>query len=158
MKLKRIMVPLDGSMLAEPAMWTALDLAERSGATIVLLRVAVAYPKPGIDLVVAQLAAVREAEEYLAAAARRLRASGFQRVETHVWNGHAAAAVVEAATAQRADMIVMTTHGRSGLGRLIIGSVAESELRGTRVPLLIVRAESAPVDAPTGAASARTTA
>ena len=158
MKLERIMVPLDGSTLAEAAMWTARDLAGRSEATIVLLRVAVAYPKPGTDLVVAQLAAVREAEEYLAAAARSLRASGFERVETHVWNGPPAAAVMEAAKAQRADMIVMTTHGRSGFGRLILGSVAESVLRGTRVPVLIVREASAPIDIPAGPMSARTTA
>jgi nucleotide-binding universal stress UspA family protein len=158
MKQKRIMVPLDGSTLAETAMWTALDLAERSGATIVLLRVAVAYPKPGTDLVAAQLAAVREADQYLAAATRRLRASGFERIESHVWNGSPAAAVVEAAKAQRADMIVMTTHGRSGFGRLILGSVAESVLRGTRVPVLIVREASAPIDIPAGVMSARTTA
>ena len=52
-------------------------------------------------------------------------------------------------------MIVMSTHGRTGLGRLILGSVAESVLRGTTVPILIVRAGSAPVDVPRGAEPAR---
>ena len=155
MKLDRILVPLDGSILAETAMWTALDLAEKNGATISLLRAAVAHALPGSDTVEAQVIAVREAEEYLASAARRLKARGFERVETHVWYGQPAAAVVEAANVQKADMIVMSTHGRSGLGRLILGSVAESVLRGTTVPILIVRADNAPVVVPTGAASTR---
>jgi nucleotide-binding universal stress UspA family protein len=148
MKLDKRLVALDGSTLAETAMWTALDLAETSGASISLLRAAEAYPRLGGDPVVAQIMALREAEEYLAAVVRRLEYRGFRRVETHVWYGSAAAAIVEAATVQKADMIVMSTHGRTGLGRLILGSVAESVLRGTTVPILIVRADSVPVDVP----------
>jgi nucleotide-binding universal stress UspA family protein len=72
-----------------------------------------------------------------------------------VWYGPAAAAIVEAAAAQKADMIVMCTHGRTGLGRLVLGSVAESVLRGTTIPILIVRADSAPLEIPRGAESAR---
>ena len=49
----------------------------------------------------------------------------------------------------------MSTHGRSGLGRIIFGSVAESVLRGTRVPILLVRPPSAPVEAPAGQDEAR---
>jgi len=136
-------------------MWTALDLAKKNGASISLLRAAEAYALPGADTVEAQVMAVREAEEYLAAAVRRLEDRGFRRVETHVWYGPAAAAIVEAATVQKADMIVMSTHGRTGLGRMILGSVAESVLRGTTVPILIVRADSAPVDVPSGAEPAQ---
>ena len=69
--------------------------------------------------------------------------------------GPPAAAIVEAAETQKADLIVMSTHGRSGLGRLILGSVAESVLRGTRKRILIVRADSAPVEPQWGAAPAR---
>ncbi len=155
MKLDKILVPLDGSTLAEAAMWTALDLAEKNGASISLLRAAEAYALPGADTVEAQVMAIREAEEYLAAVVRRLEDRGFRRVESHVWYGPAAAAIVEAATVQKADMIVMSTHGRTGLGRLILGSVAESVLRGTTVPILIVRADSAPVDVPRGAEPAQ---
>jgi hypothetical protein len=50
---------------------------------------------------------------------------------------------------------VMTTHGRGGLGRLILGSVAESVLRGTTTPILLLRAPAAPVEAPEGAGQAR---
>ena len=155
MKLDKILIPLDGSTLAEAAMWTALDLAKKNGASISLLRAAEAYALPGADTVEAQVMAVREAEEYLAAVTRRLEDRGFRRVETHVWYGAAAAAIVEAASVQKADMMVMSTHGRTGLGRLILGSVAESVLRGTTVPILIVHADSAPVDVPRGAEPAQ---
>ena len=154
MKLDKIMVPMDGSMLAEAALSTACDLAARDGATISLLRAAEAMPRPGADAVEAQATAVREAEEYLAAVVRRLADKGIKRVEPHVWYGPAAAAIVEAASAQKADLIVMCTHGRSGLGRLVLGSVAESVLRGTTTPILIVRADRAPLDVPRGDAQA----
>ncbi|MGH7383823.1 MAG: universal stress protein [Candidatus Rokuibacteriota bacterium] len=75
---------------------------------------------------------------------------GAGRVETHVWYGAAAPAIVEAARLQEVDLIVMSTHGRSGLGRVIFGSVAESVLRGTRVPILVVRSTGAPVQPPAG--------
>jgi nucleotide-binding universal stress UspA family protein len=112
---------------------------------------------PGADVVEAQVTAVREAEEYLAAVMRRLEDRGIRRIETHVWYGPAAAAIVEAASAQKADLIVMGTHGRSGLGRLVLGSVAESVLRGTTIPILVVRADRAPVDVPRGAGQATET-
>jgi nucleotide-binding universal stress UspA family protein len=154
LKLDKIMVPLDGSMLAEAALSTACDFAARDGATISLLRAAEAMPRLGADAVEAQVTAVMEAEEYLAAVVRRLADKGIKRVEPHVWYGPAAAAIVEAASAQKADLIVMCTHGRSGLGRLVLGSVAESVLRGTTTPILIVRADRAPLDVPRGDAQA----
>src|SRR5437773_4912092 len=157
MKLAKILVPLDGSMLAEAAMWKALDYAATDDATLSLLRAAEAYALPGADVIEAQVRAVREAEEYLAAARRRLEQRGFWRVETHVWYGPPAGAIVEAATAQKVDLIVMSTHGRSGLGRLILGSVAETVLRGTTTPILVVRNEGAPVDVVSGARPAKET-
>ena len=158
MKLDRIMVALDGSGLAEAALWSALDLAEKNGATLSLLRAVEIHALPGTDKVEAQVTAIREAEEYLAAVVRRLADRGVRRAEPHVWYGPPAAAIVEAANVQKADLIVMSTHGRSGLGRLILGSVAESVLRGTTTPILIVRADSAPLEIPRGAELARRTA
>lgn len=155
MKLDRIMVALDGSVLAEAALSNALDLAEKNGATLSLLRAAEIHALPGTDKIGAQMTAIREAEEYLAAVVRRLADRGFRRAETHVWYGPPAAAIVEAAAAQKVDLIVMSTHGRSGLGRLILGSVTESVLRGTATPILIVRADSAPLEVPRGAELAR---
>jgi len=153
MKFDKILVPLDGSVLAEAALWRAVEIA--NGGTLSLLRAAEAHTLPGADPVDAQVDVVREAEEYLASVARRLADRGLKKVETHVWYGPAAAAIVEAAETQKADLIVMSTHGRSGLGRLILGSVAESVLRGTRKRILIVRADSAPVEPQWGAAPAR---
>jgi nucleotide-binding universal stress UspA family protein len=150
-KLDKILVPLDGSMLAEAALSTACDFAAREGGTISLLRAAEAMTLPGANAVEAQVSAVREAEEYLAAVVKRLADKGIKRVETHVWYGAAAAAIVEAASVQKADLIVMCTHGRSGVGRLVLGSVAESVLRGTTTPILVVRADRAPLDVPRGA-------
>jgi nucleotide-binding universal stress UspA family protein len=153
MKFDKVLVPLDGSTLAEAALWKAAEMAD--GGTVSLLRAAEAHTLPGADPVDAQVTAVREAEEYLASAAKRLRATGVKNVETHVWYGPPASAIVEAAQAQKADLIVMSTHGRSGLGRLVLGSVAESVLRGTRAPILVVRAESAPVEPLQGAKPAK---
>ncbi len=153
MKLDKILVPLDGSVLAEAAIWRAAEIA--NGGTLSLLRAVEAHTRLGADPIEAQVAAVKEAEEYLASVARRLADRGMKSVEAHVWYGPAAAAIVEAAQVHKVDMIVMSTHGRSGLGRLILGSVAESVLRGTRTPILVVRADSAPVEPQRGAAPAK---
>ena len=150
MKLATILVPLDGSPLAEGALPKALELAEISGARLLLLRAVQAHSLPGVDPTDAQVKVVREAEEYLARVGDRLADLGFKKVECSAWYGSAPYAIVEAARLYKVDLIVMTTHGRSGLGRLILGSVAESVLRGTTTPILLLRAAEAPVEAPTG--------
>jgi nucleotide-binding universal stress UspA family protein len=153
MKLANILVPLDGSTLAERALAKALELVNGSSATtVVLLRAAEATTLPGADPTEAQIAAVQEAETYLEAVAQRLAAQGVQNVQTSVWYGPPAPAIIEAARVRAIDLIVMSTHGRSGLGRLILGSVAESVLRGTHTPILLLRAEEAPIEPPAGAA------
>jgi nucleotide-binding universal stress UspA family protein len=156
MKLNKILVPLDGSALAESAIAKAMDLAGAE-STFMLLRAAEAHTLPGVDPTEAQVEVVREAEEYLASVATRLREQGVTSVETSVWYGPAPSAIVEAARLRKADLIVMSTHGRSGLGRLILGSVAESVLRGATTPILLLRVPGAPVEAPWGAGQARPT-
>jgi nucleotide-binding universal stress UspA family protein len=156
MKLKKILIPLDGSALAESAISTASEVAGNE-STLMLLRAAEAHTLPGVDPTEAQVEVVREAEEYLAALAARLKEQGVARVETSVWYGPAASAIVEAARLRKADLIVMSTHGRSGLGRLILGSVAESVLRGSLTPILLLRVPGAPVEAPRGTGQARPT-
>jgi len=149
MRAKRILVPLDGSEMAEAAIAEARQLA-RSDSTLVLVRAASALSMPGTDMVDTQVYAVQEAEAYLDSLKARLEAQGVFGIETHVWYGPAGAAIVEAARFYGADVIVMSTHGRSGLGRLVFGSVAESVLRGTTLPILLVRASDAPVERPAG--------
>ena len=153
MKLETIVVPLDGSQLAEGALPPAAELAAGAGAGVILLRGAVAHARPGVDPIEAQVHVVTEAEKYLDGVADRLRALGVKDVRCSVWYGAAAPAIIEAAALNRADLIVMMTHGRSGLGRLVMGSVAESVLRGTTVPILLLRNAGAPLEAPAGTAA-----
>ncbi len=147
MKLAKVLVPLDGSALAEAALPTAIDLLEDDPtATLLLLHAAEAPTLLGRDPIEAQVRVVRQAEDYLASVAARLTGFGVKGVKTSVWYGPAAPAIVEAARVGKVDMIVMTTHGRTGLGRLVLGSVAESVLRGTQKPILLVRDGAAPID------------
>lgn len=154
MNVKTILVPLDGSTLGELALTPAIDLAREKSAKLVLLRAAEAHTTVA-DPTEAQVAVVREAEEYLAGIRTRLRDSGTTEVETSVWYGPPAEAIVEAARYRGADLIVMSSHGRSGLGRLVLGSVAETVLRATPTPILLIRAGGAPVDTPWGRPAAR---
>ena len=145
-----------GSALAEMAIAKAIDLAKDApGASVFFLRAAEA-PRLTSDQVEAQVTIVREAEEYLEAVANRVKAEGFKNVSTWVWYGPPAPAIVEAAQITNADLIVMSTHGRSGLGRLLLGSVVESVLRGTHVPILLLRPDGALVERPHGRAQAKT--
>jgi nucleotide-binding universal stress UspA family protein len=155
MKPNRILVPLDGSELAEAAIAPALEMAQAGSALLILMRAADPRILPGTDVIGAQIHAVREAEEYLSGVKEKLEKTGVKRIETHVWYGPAAPAVVEAAKVQKVDLIVMSTHGRSGFGRIIFGSVAESVLRGTRVPILLIRSSGAPVEPLAGQGEAR---
>lgn len=147
MDIKTILVPLDGSAVAEAALKPAVDLARQAGATLVLLRAAAAHTGPMGDIVDAQVEVMREAEEYLAAARARVLSAGAAGVEVSAWYGPPAEAIVEAARHRHADLIVMASHGRSGVARLVLGSVAESVLRATAVPILLIRADGAPLEA-----------
>lgn len=148
MKFDRILVPLDGSARAEAALGTALTLLrDRPAGTLLLIRAAEATSLLPGDRVDAQVSVVHEAQDYLDAVAARLRDV---KVETAVWYGAPAPAIVEAARVSRVDLVVMSTHGRSGLGRLVLGSVAESVLRNTHTPILLVRAGAAPMEPPLG--------
>jgi len=156
MKAERILVPLDGSPLAEVALPKAVELLSAGpGATLILLRAAEARTLPGIDPIEAQMAVIQEAESYLDAVADRLREQGVSEVVTSAWYSSAAKAIVEAAYVRRVDVIVMSTHGRSGLPRALHGSVAESVLRATRTPILLVSAGGAVEVGPHGGTTTR---
>jgi len=147
MNVKTVLVPLDGSLLAERALKPALEIAREKDAKLVLLRAAEAHTTVA-DPTEAQVAVVREAEDYLARVRCGLLDAGVPVVEMAVWYGRPAEAIVEAARYRAADLIVMSSHGRSGLGRLVLGSVAESVLRATRTPILLIRPGEAPIDTP----------
>ena len=143
----RIIVPLDGSKLAESALPEAEQLATLTGAQLVLLRVVDYSTRDkfgdfGLLYEYEAMAQALEEERELAAAylgdlADRIAAKGY-RVATQLVDGIAAKAIV--ALAQPGDVIVMATHGRTGMKRWFIGSIAEEVLRHASVPVLLVRA------------------
>jgi len=148
--LKRIMVPLDGSVLARQALPLAAELARLARSELILLEAVPttmeAYPgfpsrgRP-IPQLADLLASLRDqAATELGDLADDLRAHGLS-VSTYVANGHAAEVLVDAAGQHSIDLIVMATHGYSGLRRWAIGSVADKVLHATRTPLLLVRAQ-----------------
>lgn len=150
MKLQRILVPLDGSALAETALLSAVPLAEATGAALLLVRAAEAPALAVGDPAEAQVRVVREAEEYLDAVRSRVQGESRTPITAAVWYGEPAEAIAEAARFNRVDMVVMTTHGRSGLGRLLLGSVAETVIRSTATPILVLHPDGAPLQASSG--------
>lgn len=148
---KKILVPLDGSEMAEAALLLVCNLATINGAEIVLLRV-VEYPSdvysiynhyhpndPRCDGIIQEkkkeyLAA---AEEYLGLVADPLKKNDFT-VTSEVWEGPVVEAIQEAALSVSADLIVMSSHGRS-TGSLcgIIGSVANRVLNDSKIPVIL---------------------
>jgi nucleotide-binding universal stress UspA family protein len=143
--LRRILIPLDGSPLAEQAIDLAVGLGRPAGAFYILQRVVepiirgflIDGAKPSVD-VEAQAAAYRQAMDELEAVAGRLRGARYSvTVDTCV--GQPAVKILEAAAAYHVDLIAMTTRGRGGMARLLIGSVADKVLRAAAVPLLVSR-------------------
>lgn len=137
-KFKRILIPLDGSDCAENVLPVVEKLATELKADLVLLRVALANTFPGWDPTEAQLKVVREAEAYLQKVEDRLKAKGF-KAESHVRYGEDAEEILDHAAQKEIDLIAMTTHGRSGVKRFLLGSVAEKVLRYSPKPIFLVR-------------------
>jgi nucleotide-binding universal stress UspA family protein len=144
----RIVVPLDGSALSEAVVPAVVRLAAGTLLEVVLLAVA-AMPEEieERDSVISHLDEIIQEEEadlarYLERHAHRLRA-GRITAQTRVRFGEPAAEIVRCAEEEEADAIAMSTHGRTGLSRLIHGSVAGTVLRTTRLPLLLLRPEAA---------------
>lgn len=145
--MKRVLVPLDGSPLAETILPVAEEWAKEKEkeeeAEVILLRALLARPRLGADDTELQARAVREGEIYLKAVAERLERRGVRRVRWGVWYEEPAAAIAQAVAEHGVEMIAMATHGRSGLSRLVLGSVAEAVIRTVRVPVLLIRGQSA---------------
>jgi nucleotide-binding universal stress UspA family protein len=134
----KILVPLDGSQMAEAAIPIALRLVHEPKTSLVLLAVASMHPGQEPAPAERELEPIREAQSYLDTAKSHLMPA-IEGVTTAVWSGPAAAAIIKAAQAYGADMIVMTTQGRSGRERDMFGSVADAVLRGAPMPVLVLR-------------------
>lgn len=144
-ELRRVLVPLDGSQLSERALPLAAHLAERAGAQLELLQVVSpvveAYPYAVVPSSVYETLCDR-ARSGLQAIADRLQQRSIE-VPTVVEIGFPAEAIVDEAHRRQADLIVMATHGRSGLRRWALGSVADRVLHAAKTPLLLVHAPEA---------------
>jgi len=137
-KFEKILVPLDGSECAENILSKIEKLATDLKASIALLRVAYAHTFPGADPTEAEVKVVREAEEYIQGIEKRLKAKGFT-VEGHVRYGDEAGEILDHAAQKDIDLIAMSTHGRSGVKRWLLGSVAEKLVRHATKPIFLVR-------------------
>lgn len=146
----RIVVPLDGSDLAEQALDTGSEMARLTGATLHLIRV-VEFPASNFTyvyggMIESEAISMRIederqiAAEYLEAVARPLKAQGIT-VTTDVLQGVAIQELVDAM--QPGDLYVLASHGRSGVARWFLGSVAEEITRRSSVPVLLVRSKLA---------------
>ncbi len=135
---KKILVALDGSPTAEQIL-PRLETLRNGGCEIHLLRVAVSRSIAGADAAKAQLEVLREAEEYLSHVEEKLHEQGLH-VESHIRFGHPAEEILDHCQHWHYDLIAMTTHGRSGVSRLLMGSVAENVIRKSAVPVLVIRA------------------
>lgn len=135
---EKILVPLDGSAISEAILPEIEKLATAFKSRISLLRVAYAHTIPGVDPTEAQVAVVREAEEYLRGIEERLKAKGFE-IDSHVRYGDAAEEILDHSERDEISLIAMTTHGRSGVKRWVLGSVAEKILRHATKPIFLIR-------------------
>ena len=140
-RIRQILVPLDGSPLAEAALPGIIGVATRQGASVRLLRVVHAHALRPVDLEAAQVRCVQGAEAYLASVEGRLRAAGLASTAA-VRYGEAAAEILDDIHVNRPDLVAMSTHGRTGLLHLVLGSVAEQVLRASSVPVLLFPARA----------------
>lgn len=144
---EKILLPLDGSELSESALPEAEKLAAVSNAKICLIRV-VHRSIMGLsdESLLSQAELIREADRYLKDIKNRLEAKGFT-AESHVWYGpNAAEEILNHIEFYGTDLIVMATHGRSGLKRLLMGSVTEKVAKNTTNPVVLVRIDPETMD------------
>jgi len=134
--IDRILVPLDGSRVAEQILPHLRRLLHRRDAEVILVRAAVPPPmENGMLMADALLSAARD---YLVQTQEHLRDQGV-RARSIVRVGTPAAVILDVAGEERATMIALATHGETGLKRLLAGSVAEAVLKRSPVPVLVIR-------------------
>src|SRR5258706_968953 len=148
MTYRRIWVPWDGSATSDNGLDEAAKLARAGGARLLLLHVvdeSVAFSAPegaGVNVV---LNVLRESGESALSKATEYTRRAKLRAETVLLEnatGRIATAIVEQAKRWRADLIVMGTHGRRGVNRLLLGSNAELVVRNSTIPVLLVPGEA----------------
>jgi nucleotide-binding universal stress UspA family protein len=140
---KRILVPLDGSDIGEAALHDAEAVASKTGASMILLHI---IPEPHLieaRILGPEFADVVKAmhdagEKYLVKVDKRLKEKGLD-VTVKIMSGDPAARIADEAKHEKADLIAMSTHGRSGIARWVLGSVADKILHESKIPMWMVR-------------------
>jgi nucleotide-binding universal stress UspA family protein len=144
--ISTVLVPLDGSELSQAVLPAAEEIAGAFGASLVLCSVtSTDWPAPGLYPEAYRQAATameKAAREALEQTASKLREQG-NEVDCVVAHGSAASEIVKTAETVGAGLIAMSTHGRSGPGRWVMGSVADAVVRRTHLPCLLVRPDEA---------------
>jgi len=143
---RKILVPLDGSKVAEGVLPHAKALAYSEGAELILLTVGA---NPALDFVFSDpglaQSAVDEQEErskkYIAGIENELKATGV-KTSTQLRIGSVADVILGVAEELDVDVIAMSTHGRTGPARWLLGSIAERVVRNSKIPILLIRATS----------------
>lgn len=142
---QKVLVPLDGSELAECALPHILNLKRGGGVGEVILLNVVDIPSTllmeGIDFLAVENAQVARGEEYLGKLSSRLKEDGLD-VRTRVLTGKAAETIIQYSKAEGVDLIVIGTHGYTGMKQLMFGSVALRVLHDAHVPVLLIRSAS----------------
>lgn len=145
-----VILPLDGSATAEAAIPHAVEMSKLLGVGISLIRAVspashadafVEYMPDSYERLVEE--AREDAEEYLDGVATRIRDQGISEVRTEASIGNASSAIVDLARAADDPLVVMATHGRSGIGRWMLGSVADRVVRHGPGPVLVVPPDQA---------------
>jgi nucleotide-binding universal stress UspA family protein len=139
---RHVLVPLDGSHLAEAALPAASAIASRLGASVTLIHVIERHPPEAIHSD-RHLRSVDEATAYLAETARK-DFSPELRVETHVHTAEVddvARSIVDHADELEPDLVVMCTHGRGGPRDLVFGTIAQQVIALGKTPVLLIRPE-----------------
>ena len=142
---KKILVPLDGSKTAEGVLAHAKALAFSEGAEIILLNVAANPAREFIfdDPSIASKSVdkqIEKARSYMQDIENQLKKEGY-KVSSILGEGAAAEVILKLAEQENIDVITMSTHGRTGPTRWLIGSVAERVVRNSKVPVMLIRAK-----------------
>jgi len=162
---RQLLVPIDGSPLAEEVLAAAAELARLWNLDLSLLRVVppvTFVTEPGLPLPTAydrELtdAAVEQAKDYVRDLVEDLRARGFRATGAAVIGWNPVDTILEVARPEQVALVALATHGRGGLSRLALGSVADKLIRAAHVPVLVYRPNlraSTSRERPAGATSA----
>lgn len=145
---QRILVATDGSTLSKKAVASAIELAATCGAVLIALKVVPRYPQAyfegSIPLSAEDIARVEKqwiesAKALLAAVEKSAKAKGVSTQAVTVKSDVVSDAIIAAAKKHKAELIVMASHGRKGIKRLLLGSETQQVLTHSHIPVLVLR-------------------